>query len=511
MAKFLTKNERISAGQMPISAALSVPAPTKGWNARDELDAMDPLDAVQLDNWLPDAGGLFVRGGSSSYATGMGSNPVETLAAYNSGGTVKFIAASGGSIYDVSNTGAVGAALASGLNNNRWQTVSFLGRVFLVNGVDHGKVYNGSTIANDTWTGVATSTLVGVWQFQQRLFFWANNSTGFWYAPLNSITGALSFYDLSPFCPRGGNLTAMTSVSYDGGNGVLDYAVFIMSSGDMMVFQGNDPSLASSWSMVGQYRMSPPVSPRAVADYGGDSFITTYDDHCTIQQMFTSLRAGQLPPRSKVSKAVQSAVTANKSAFGWQAIYYPRGRVLIFNIPNIDGTFSQHVCNTGLPAQPWCRYIGLNASCWALYNDLLYFGGPNGTVYLADTGNMDSGSPIVATAQQSWNKFGTALRKRVTGARPVVQSLGGISYSFAFGFDYSALDILTPGLTPSTGTPWDTLPWDTSKWSSDATVDTTWHTGGGTGAAVSFGIKVNATQLIAWYRTDVRTEGGNAL
>ena len=76
-----------------------------------------------------------------------------------------------------------------------------------------------------------------------------------------------------------------------------------------------------------------------------------------------ALKLGQLPPRSKVSTAVQNAVRANLTAFGWQALYYPRGRRLIFNIPNPDGTFCQHVQNTALQSQPWCRFVNMNAYC----------------------------------------------------------------------------------------------------------------------------------------------------
>jgi hypothetical protein len=331
------------------------------------------------------------------------------------------------------------------------------------------------------------------------------------YAELNSISGTLSFYDLGPFCPRGGNLVAMTTSSYDGGNGVLDYAVFIMSSGDALLFSGNDPALSTNWSLVGEYRISPPVHPRAVADYGGDSFVTTYDDHVTLQQMFTALRLGEMAPRSKISKAVQDAVQANKNAFGWQALYYPRGRSLLFNIPNPDGTFDQHICNTGLPTQPWCRYTNQNAYCWGLFNDYLYFGAANGAVYQADTGGLDNLGAVQATAQQAWNKLGQATRKRVAAVRPVVQSLGAATYDFKVGFDYADLNISVPAVTAPSGSPWDISPWDTSPWSADYTVTTSWRVGGGTGTAVGFALSVSSTQTITWLRSDIRLEGGNAL
>ena len=509
MAAILTRQQRLQTAQAPMTTPVSIPAPVKGWNSRDEFDAMDPLDAVQLDNWFPDAGGVSVRNGYVQFASGLGAASVQTLASYQAGSNSALLAACNGHIYNVSSGSHT--SLGSGFAINQWQTVNFLSRLFFVNGTDAAQVFNGTALSAASFTGVSTSTLIGCWQYQQRLFFWQANSTGFWYALLNSISGALAFYDLSAFCPRGGNLIAMTTSSYDGGNGVLDYAVFIMSSGDALLFSGNDPSLSSNWQLIGEYRIAPPVSPRAVTDYGGDSFITTYDDHVTLQQMFTALRLGEQPPRSKVSKAVQEAVTANKNALGWQALYYPKGRSLIFNIPNPDGSFYQHICNTGLPTQPWCRYTGMNAYCWGIFNDNLYFGAANGIIYQADIGQLDNLGAIQATAQQAWNRMGNSQRKRVSAVRPVVQSLGAASYTFNVGFDYSTLNIPTPDVTPGTGSPWNTSMWNTSPWSSEYTVDPRWRIGGGSGTAAGFGISIAATQPVSWYRTDLRLEAGSAL
>lgn len=510
----LTRQQRLQAGAQPFTAPITIPSPIKGWNTRDSLDDMDPLDAVQLDNWFPDAGGVNVRAGSVPFATGLGGGPVETVAEFDGGGSSsimanQLLACCGGSIFNVS--GGLPNQIATGFQNDRWQNAGFLGHQFFVNGQDPAQIYDGTTFAAAAFTGVATTTLIGVWLYQQRLFFWQPNSSGFWYAQLNSISGALAFYDLGAFCPRGGFLVAMTTSSYDGGNGVLDYAVFMMSSGDALLFSGNDPALSTNWSLLGEYRISPPVSARAVTDYGGDSFITTYDDHVTLQQMFTALRLGEMAPRSKVSKAVQDAVRANPNGFGWQALYYPRGRSLIFNIPNPDGSFDQHVCNTGLPGQPWCRYVNMQAVCFALFNNLLFFGSSGGTVWQADVGNLDGTQPVEAISQQAWNKLGSSQRKRVAAARPVVQSTGAISYEFAVGFDYSALDIPIPIMTPAFGSPWNTSPWNTSPWSAEVTIDPRWRVGGGSGTAVGFGLTVGSAQAVQWLRTDLRLESGESL
>jgi hypothetical protein len=509
MMRPMTRQQREASGARPFMQPQSVPSPITGWNTRDALDAMPPTDAVLLDNWYPDAGGVNLRNGYVPYSTGLGVGAVKTLAEYNAGTIRKLLAGASGAIYDVSSSGAVGAPLASGFGSDAWQTASFLSKLFFCNGVDTVKVFDGTSLSNSTFTGVTLSTLVGVAVYQQRLFFWQNNSTGFWYAQLNSIDGALAFYDLQAFAPRGGNLIAITLFSHDGGNGVLDFIAFILSSGDVIMFNGNDPSNANAWSMLGRYRISPPVGPRAVAQYGADSFLTTYDDHVPLQQQLVALKLGQMPPRSKISNAVQAAVIANKGGFGWQALYYPKGRRLIFNIPNLDGTFSQHIQNMSI--QAWCRFTNMNSYCWGLFNDNLFFGGAGGIVYQADTGSLDVLGQITATAQQAWNTFDSPVRKRIMAVRPVIQAQGTINYSFKLGFDYGDINVGISATSPATGSPWDISPWDTSPWSAEANIDARWRIGAGTGQAVGWVLKIQAQQAVQYLRTDFKGEIGIGL
>lgn len=503
--------QRIEAAKATVVVPQSVPAPVGGWNTRDSLAEMPPTDAVILDNLFPDSNGVSLRLGYAPFADGMGGDSVETVAEFNSGGIRQLIAACSGSVFDASGGGTVGPALGNGFTSNQWQTTPFLARLFLANGHDNMQIYDGTTLGDADFTGVDTSTLWGVYQYQQRLFMWQQQSTGFWYAQLNSISGALAFYDLGSLCPNGGNLIAVTTISHDGGNGVLDYIVFIMDSGDALIFYGNDPSQPTFWQMIGRYRISPPVNIRAVCNYGAEAFITTNDDHVPLQQQLVALKVGALPPRSKASGAVKEAVAANPNAFGWQALYHPETRSLIFNIPNPDGSFDQHICNTSIEAQPWCRYTGINAQCWSLYNNNLYFGSASGKIFQASVGSLDNLGAIKAIGQSSWNMFNAAVRKRIGAICPILSGIGIIGYNFGIAFDYS--DVVVPVASPggSVGSPWNISPWNTSPWSPEQNVTTQWQVGGGSGQAVSMIINIAGTSPISWLRTDFREELGNAL
>ena len=507
---FLPLTKRLDLAAQPVTVPQSITAPVTGWNTRDSLDAMPPTDAVTLDNWFPGTNGCTLRNGSQIWATGASTSPVQTLAEYLSGSSNKLFAAASSHIFDVTSTG-VAVSVVSGLTFPIWSTVNFKSRLFWVNGHDTPQVYDGTSFADPGWTGVSggESTLTGLFVYQQQIYAWQGGSQGFWYLGLNNVTGAMTFFDLSTLTSRGGKIIGMSSISYDGGNGVLDYICFIMSSGDVHIYQGNDPGNSSTWSLVGTYHFAPPVNQRSICVYGGETYYTTFDDHIPFQQAFAALRNGQVPPRSKISPSVAEAVTANFNGFGWQALYYPKGRYLLFNIPNPDGTFYQHIFNTVQNA--WCRFKGMDAQCWALFGNNLYFGGLNGTVYQADTTNNDNGQPIIGDGQQAWNMLQNPQRKRITATRPIIQSFGPITYNFGVNWDYSPIPVTIAAATNSGGSPWNTSPWNTSPWSAESQINVAWRISGGTGQSIGWRLQVAGLQPITWLRTDLRSETGNAL
>lgn len=502
--------------QRRIAKPIELPAPLKGWNTRDPFEAMDPLDAILIDNWYPDFQGLVTRNGFASFASGLGAGPVQTLAWFNSGSTSKLLGACSGAIYDITAGGAPGAALASGFSADAWQTVLFNNHLFWANGRDSVQIFDGTAVSTATFTGVTLSTLAGVISAHNRLCFWTGTDAGFWYGPVNGITGPLTFFDLSSVSASGGNLVTMDRLSYDGGSGIQDYTCFFMSSGEMLMYSGTDPSNAGNWALVGSYPIAPPVAKRSLARYGGDIYITTANDHQQLSRLLLALRLGETPPRSKATGAVKEAYIAGSSLAGWQALYYPGGTRILYNVPNQDGTFCQHVYNTA--TQAWCRFQNMNAWCWSLFGQGLYFGGANGTVYKADTGNTDAGNAIQAQAQQAWNTLQSPLKKRVIAVRPVTQSTtaAAVQLSLSLAFDYRPAVIASGIGLDQTALPtliWDVNDWDAPQnWAGAAVTDPRWNITGGEGAAIGIGLNASVNQgPLYWMRTDLMLEPGSGL
>ena len=132
----------------------SLASPIGGWNARDSLAEMNPLDAVQLVNFFPTPTDVTLRKGYSKYTTGITGN-VETLMNYSSPTVQKLFAVANGVIYDCSTDPAT--SVFTGLSNSKWQHTSITtdGGSFLiaVNGTDAAMIYDGSL-----WYKMATTT-----------------------------------------------------------------------------------------------------------------------------------------------------------------------------------------------------------------------------------------------------------------------------------------------------------------------------------------------------------------
>jgi len=501
------------------SKAIQMVSPVGGWNTRDALDQMPAEDAVVLTNWFATIGHVETRKGFVSHVTGLVS-PVETLAEFNAENTRKLIAAAGGKIYDISVSGTASSPLASGFANNRWQVAQFDditggARMAMVNGYDAPQLYDGNAISPLTinGTGLTASNLSGVNVFKNRSYFWEKNSQDFWYSSLGALGGSLTKFPLGRVSGFGGNLVTMASWTLDGGNGVDDLAVFIMSSGDVIIYQGSDPSNAADWSMVGIFRLGAPLSNRGVIKIGSDLAIMTKDGYVPLSRVLDVARGNDRRAVSdKINGAVKSAAENYAANFGWQAILYPRGNYVLFNVPVSDGVYHQHIMNTSTGA--WCKFEGMNGICWGLYNDRLYFGAPDGNVYLADQGYDDNGIPIVFSAQTAWNYMGyRGQLKRFNAIKPVFESQGALPVSVALAFDFeSPAATYNVGNFSGNNTEWDNSPWDNSPWAGESAIIRPWISVAGIGLTVSTRVLAPlSSQSCKWYSLEYLFETGGVI
>ena len=499
-----------------VSQPISLPAPTGGWNARDSLAAMAPLDAVALTNWFPATTECVMRKGYTKHATGI-TGQVETLMAYSGAATDKLFAIAGGNVYDVSSSGAVGAAVVTGLTNSRWGycNIATSGGNFLsmANGVDAPRNYDGSAWTTPTITGVTATTLQNPILYAQRQFFIQKNSLKVWYLGVDSIAGAAAAVDIAPFMTKGGYIVAHGTWTIDAGNGVNDHYVIMTNKGQVIVYQGIDPTVATNWSMVGVWDIGAPIGPRALYKYAGDMLIISQDG---VVPLSGALQSSRVQPRiaitDKIQYAISEAVTNYATNFGWQLMYVPTINQLWLNVPVQEGTNQQQFSMNTITGS-WCNYTGWNANCMEMFNDEPYYGG-NGYVGHAWNGNTDAGNNIQSFGLQAFNNFNNAgTLKRFTMSRPILRADGIPSVYAGVNIDFDISDTSTSlNYVPVNYGVWDSGIWDASKFGGASTVYQQWQGLNGVGYYGAPIVKALSAQLnVSWVGTDIVIEGGAIL
>ena len=487
--------QRMGLGR-PKTKLVSVPSPIGGVNSRDAISAMSPTDAVEMVNYDPGLGSVDLRKGYLQFCTGVGAGDVNTVAEYHAGATRKLFAASSTEIYDI--TTATAVSVASGFTSGRWQTVNFISQMLWVNGVDTPQVYNGSAMGAWTGSGMTVTAVIGCHVYRNRVWAWENGSQSVWYSATNTIGGAYTEFPLGRVGAFGGNLVAVGTWTHDGGDGADDFIVFFMTSGEAMVYSG-DP--ASTFSLVGISRVPPPIHARCVVKAGPDLVVHSKDDIYSLSAVLKD--GGAIRQASKISGLAKSAFTTYGSLSGWQAVFFPSGGKMLFNVPLSSTGFDQFVLNINTGA--WTTYADWPARCFGVYNDKLYMGGAGGIVYQADTGDDDNGSAITADCRQAWTNFSSQGPIAIRATRPVLQSVGTLSFSQGVGYDFTPSYSSQQTSTASVGTPWGS-PWG-SPWSPATQIRRSWQAQTGRGYQASFRLSTQTTnQSINWYQTDFLIE-----
>ena len=499
---------------------VTVAAPIGGWNARDALGAMDPLDAVTLQNFWPGTNSVILRNGYTKHATGLPAE-VQTLMAYSSGTSNKLFAVSDGKIYDATSSGAVGAAAVSGLTNSKFQytniTTPAASYLMAVNGADKLRTFDGSTWHTDgdgspyDITNIDTATVSNITLFKNRIWLTTNNTLKVWYLPVNSIGGAAVALDMTSIFQLGGYIMAGMTWTLDAGYGVDDYLVFITSNGEALVWRLTDPTTPTGISQIGLYKLGAPIGRRCYTKFGGDLLVITQDG---VVPMSGALQSSRLDPRvsitNKIQYAMSSAISTYGANFGWQLLYYPKENQLILNVPISEGTQQQYVMNN--ITKSWCNFTGWAANCWELHIDDPYFGG-DGYVAKAWNGNTDDTSNIDGFSLQSFQSYGTALQKQCKMIRYHLQTNGAPSVFGNVNVDYNLADE-SAQLNFSTNIYglWDSGLWDTAIWGAGLVPSADWQ--GATNIGYTFAPLIKtATQGIQlqWVATDLVFEGGGVL
>jgi hypothetical protein len=455
---------------------------------------MPPTDAITLENYFCQPGSVDIRNGSSNWATGF-PGWVETIIAYNGLTGTKLFGIAAGQLYDATLTGAIGAALVSGLSNSRFEYTHIDtpagAYLYAMNASDSPLLYNGSTWQQVTGisapiaiTGVTTSQLRNPWVWKNRLFAIQDGTLTAWYLPIQSVGGAAQPLFLQSYFAKGGQLQAGFTVSITDASSTDDYVGFLSTMGELVMFRGTDPAFSGSFGMVGRFQMGRPVGRRPFFRLDGDTIIINEDGFMPVSAAMTAERDNPAAALSaKIRPLINSDVQTYGSNWGWQGIVYPTGNKLIINTPEVSDSLShQHVMST--TTKGWSRFTGWNAACFETQGSALYFG-TSGVIVQADMAGVgtDNGVAITARVKPAFSYFDSeGQQKEFKMVRPIYASNGTPTLSIIVNTDFADFAPAYP-LTPPplSGPAWDVTPWDTAQWGGTSSQVSNWYGADGVG------------------------------
>lgn len=451
-------------------------APHRGWIRNEALANSKPGGAELMDNWFPTPEGCRIRRGSAKRATIDAA--VTHIASYVYGAVEKLFAADAENIFDVTSPADVDVAPTADVGSQTsgdWSSLQFTtaGGSFLVmvNGNDDMQQYTGSawravnTGTTPAITGVNTSDLSHVWKYSSRLWFIGEGMSA-WYLPALNVAGAATEFVLQGVFSRGGSLLFGATFSYDAGDGLDDYCIFVTTEGEFAMYAG-DP--ASTMTKVGVYSIGRPLHKNAHFPAGGDIGVLTDDGVASIKVAITKDRAGALGNAITypIEEAWRLAMNERNSGVNsFSCVIWPSKTMLVIGIPAAGSQKKiTYVANTRTGA--WCRYVGWDIRAIHIFNDKLYFGTRDGFVIEGEVTGADQGAAYSATVIPKFSDFGDASEKAALHARIIARANNAFTPQLFANADYATETPTALAVdSDENENTWDSGVWGTSTWGS---------------------------------------------
>lgn len=518
-----------------IAKLAAYPAPVGGWVKNTNMAAPDARmpdgtrvnGAFVLENWLPTTTGARMRGGSERYATlGDGTKDVVAAFTYINGNNRRLFATTENALFDITTVldpellylvddlgnqivDDLGNALffesapatVSALTGGEWSVVQFAtsGGTFLrcVNGMDVPLVFDGTSWGTSpAITGPDPATLIFVWAFKNRLFFIQKETLDIWYLAADAIGGAATKFPMGGIFNRGGSLLFGSAWSLDTGSGLNEQCIFCTTEGEVAVFQGSDPSSASTWQKVGVYRIGRPLGSKAFIRAGGDLVIATDIGLVPLTQAVQRDIAALSP--SAVSYPIEVAwndAVSSHSGLSWHCEVWPTKQMVLVAVPFSSGERGSMFAANARTGR-WGHYTGWRGTCLVLFGERMFFGSTNGRIVEAEVTGADEGAAYTATCVPLFDplkapaSLKTGLQARVVLLAPgSVETKLSLQKDFVVSLPSAPDDVSVPG-----GSLWGSAVWGESKWGASVAkqIVQQWQSVPGQGYALSPALQITS-------------------
>ena len=511
----------------------NLPSPVNGMNLADPASALPASEAALLLNTVSGEGGLMARPGFQEHATALPSNARSLLAFHGSEqGEDRFFAALDAGIYDITASGTntlvytfpvVGAQSGKGVAASYASTA---GRFLLY--ADESNGYLRYSQASHDWVaptlsgGVTAADIVFVLPWKNRVWLVEKNSSTAWYLDLEAIQGAATPFDFGRHFKRGGYLIGLWNWTRDGGSGADDKLVALSSGGDIVVFEGTDPAIDTTFNIVGSWNVGAfPAGRRLCKSNGGDLLILTTQGLLNLEKLLNGADDAALYDTRKLRPLFVSTMQTQRTLDGWELEILPQDAVLLVNTPGPAGGVQEQFA-LSLSSQGWSRWRGLDIFTMTTWQGQVYFATRTGTVCRL-TGYLDNvaldGSTLAAKEVECWalhayTTGGNTRRKQVRMMKPYFRTLSAQPSVATFArYDYDTT--LPNDLSVSSGVAssalWGVAQWGLALWGASEGVARRVKGAKGIGTAVSAGVYWKSLGRAVLIETAIWWEEGGAL
>lgn len=375
----------------------------------------------------------------------------------------------------------------------------------------------------DTWaqaagiTGPTVTDIRFVVLHKQRLWLIEENDTKAWYLPVGSASGAATEFFFGSKFRHGGSLEGIFSWSVDGGAGLDDLFVAVSHAGDVLVYEGDDPSSAATWSSRGVYYIGElPQGPFFGAEHGGELYLLSAQGLIGMSDLLRGVNALENATDTisqKITSLIRITLARTAGMNGWH----------VRNVPSLGGLLIQTPAVPGLPpiqffynfaAQGWGFWRDVPMTAFDSWNGSIAFGDGDGRILYMNTTRDEveleapedqlRGKPIKYSVLTSFSRYDEPGRfKQVKIIRPDFITRGKPEFRAEARYDYN-VDEIVSGITPAVQdyAVWDLDAWDAGLWA-PGRVDGANRAGGavGSGRAVAIamvGYASEETRFVGW-------------
>lgn len=361
---------------------------------------------------------------------------------------------------------------------------------------------------------------VTVWK--SRVWFVEKDTSAAWYLAIGAVSGAATRFDFGMKMQHGGPLAGLFPWSYDGGAGVDSILVAISTAGDVLAYQGTDPSSVTTFGLRGSWYVGGvPAGRRLATNHGGELLILSNLGIIPLSKLVAgiSIEDANLYKTKDIANLFSYFMSSRRSLDGWALYIHPEDNVLVVTVPTAAGAATEQLVMS-FATGGWSRYRDLPALSMCEWAGRLYYGTIDGKVCI-NTGSVDGVTladpdafePIDWSLLTAYTDLGNANQKQVRMARPSV--LSGTPGAVVEAHALYDLDLTEPGVpsgSSSSGTGvavWDVGLWDVAFWGGDYSPTHPLQGAIGLGREVAIAVRGRSIARTAYVKTDVFfAEGG---